>query len=54
MQAKFDFIHSTKAVEKLYNNISLKIDGKKLSFQDIIILQRKQNEVGIVSAIKTF
>lgn len=54
MQAKFDFIHSSKAVEKLYNNISSRVDGKKLSFQDIIKLQRKQNEVGIVSAIKTF
>lgn len=54
MQAKFDFIHSTKAVETLYNNISSRVDGKKLTFQDIIKLQRKQNEVGIVSAIKTF
>lgn len=54
MQAKFDFIHSTKAVERLYNDISSRVDGKKLTFQDIIKLQRKQNEVGIVSAIKTF
>lgn len=53
MQEKFDFIHSTNAVKDFYNDVSTKIDHKQLLFQDIVRIQRKQNENGIVSAIKS-